>query len=149
MKGFLCFDKMKFIYSKILVVSGLLRSCFSVCNTLWSSIVYFSECVGLADVTRHYRGFRPMATYLESVRHADISFLEQLTMENRLSKYDHRPPRGLSVSTSRSRQESCVIDASMDKGPVTRATGGYWTCSKRQFDLIVCLRLSRSVWPVQ
>ena len=80
-----------------------------------------------------------MATYLESVRHTGISFLEQLTMENKLSKYDHRPPHGLSVSTSRSRQESCVIDASMDKGPVTRASGGYWTCSKRQSDLIVGL----------
>lgn len=60
-------------------------------------------------------------------------------MENKPSKYDHQPPRGLSVSTSRSRQGSCVIDASKDKGPVTRATGGYWTCSKCQSDVIVGL----------
>jgi hypothetical protein len=60
-------------------------------------------------------------------------------MESKPLKYDRQPPLGLFVSTSRSLQESCVIDALMDKGPVTPATGGYWTCSKRQFDVIVDL----------
>ena len=98
-----------------------------------------------ADETRHYRGFRPMATYLDTVRHASISFRQQPTMENKLSKYDHQLPHGLSVSASRSRPESCVIDASTDKGPVILATDGYWTCSKHQFGVIVGLRFSTSV----
>lgn len=60
-------------------------------------------------------------------------------MENKPLKYDHQPPHGLSVSTSQSRQESCVIDALMDKGPVTPATGGHSICSKHRSGAIVGL----------